>query len=312
MEAAPFNIAFQSTLFTPTFLVNLFVRRPMISLEKRFFCFRGFMKSGTNWVGNLLNLHPEISCVGELHLQSLFQTVQRDLRQLPVMADRRVRHVVRGNLQAMIRQILSDLADPLATVIGERTPHTLSPLAIRDADQITIIRDGRDVLISRIFHLYNSPEVSRVFERFPEMRETLRKFRADPWHFRDHPEELLANEYVVRESMSWWCQHLESDRQTIARHPALKVLTVRYEDFHADVEAGRRRMYEFLGVDCGKSAPVPRSLQPALDEERPNEFNRKGQVGDWTNYMHDTARRWINDEAGEELIRQGYVTSLEW
>ena len=270
------------------------------------------MKSGTNWVGNLLNLHPEISCVGELHLQSIYQTIQSDLRKLPIMDDRRVRHVLRGNLQGMLRQTLVDLADPKATVIGERTPHTLKPLAIKDAPQITLVRDGRDVLVSRIFHLYNYPSVSRVFDRFPELRETQAAFQDDEWYFRDHPEKLLANEEMVRESMRWWSEHLESDRHTISTHPQLRVLSRKYEDFHTEIEASRRAMYAFLQVDPEAAAAIPESLLPGFSEERPNEFNRKGQVGDWQNYITDDAKKWIKEEAGEELVRQGYATSQDW
>jgi hypothetical protein len=72
-------------------------------------------------------------------------------------------------------------------------------------------------------------------------------------------------------------------------------------------------MYEFLEVDPRRAGPIPAALRPALGEERPNEFNRKGQIGDWKNYVLDRrVKSWINDEAGEELIRQGYVTTLDW
>jgi len=279
---------------------------------KRFFCFRGFMKSGTNWVGNLLNLHPEISCVGELHLQSIYEVVQRDMRTLPIMANRHVRHVLRGNLQGMLRQTLIDLADPEASLIGERTPHTLKPLTIKGAPQITLVRDARDVLVSRFYHLYNYPEVSRVFQRFPELQPQLNEFTNNQWYFRDHPEKLLSNEEMVRESMRWWREHLESDRKTIATHPNLPVLTLRYEDFHSDIQASRRRMYSFLDVDPDVAAEIPPSLMPGLKEEQPDQFNRKGQVGDWENYVTDQVKDWIKDEIGEELIRQGYAESLDW
>ena len=280
--------------------------------EKRFFCFRGFMKSGTNWIGNLLNLHPDISCVGELHLQSVYETIQHDLRHLPVMVDRRVRHVIRGNLQSMLRQTLVDLADPSATVIGERTPHTLKPLAIKGVPQITVVRDARDVLISRFFHLYNFPEVSRVFQRFPELNDRLAAFKNNPWFFHENPRMLLATEEMVRESMRWWREHLESDRNTIATHPDLRVLKLKYEDFHDDIETSRRRMYEFLSVDPKVAHAVPEPLQPGFEQERPSQFNRKGQSGDWKNYVTDDVKVWIKDEVGEELIRQGYADSLAW
>ena len=280
--------------------------------DKRFFGFRGFMKSGTNWVGNLLNLHPDISCIGELHLQSVFQTMQRDLRSLPVMSSPQVRRTVRDHLQEMFRKTIVTLNDSSATVVGERTPHTLAPLALRDARWITIIRDGRDVLVSRMFHLFNFPEVSRVFQRFPELDETRRKFSDNKWYFHEHPDQLLSCEDVVRESMRWWKEHLESDRRTIARHPGLPVLTVRYEDFHQDIDVQRNRMYRFLQVRPESAAAVPDSLRPKLDQERPDEFNRKGEVGDWKNWIRDDARRWINEEAGEELIRQGYIDSQNW
>lgn len=280
--------------------------------QKRFFCFRGFMKSGTNWVGNLLNLHPQISCVGELHLQSMYQTFQRDLRNLPIMRDRRARHVMRNNLQSMLRQTLVDLADADASVIGERTPHTMHPLAIKDAAQITLVRDARDVLVSRFFHLYNFPEVSRVFVRFPELQERLQRFQSDSWYFQKHPDKLLATEEMVRESMRWWREHLESDRHIRRTHPHLPVLEMRYEDFHADVEQCRARMYRFLELDPRDARPVPESLRPGFRKERPNEFNRKGQIGDWKNYVTDQVKVWIKEEVGDELIRQGYASSLDW
>jgi len=151
-----------------------------------------------------------------------------------------------------------------------------------------------------------------VFDRFDDMKARLDAFQKDPWYFRDHPQELLSNEEVVRESMRWWTEHLRSDRQTAASHPTLRVLTLKYEDFHSDIESNRNRMYDFLEVDPNQAAAVPEQLMPVLDQERPNEFNRKGQIGDWKNYMTNQSKVWINEEAGEELIRNGYVQSLDW
>lgn len=71
-------------------------------------------------------------------------------------------------------------------------------------------------------------------------------------------------------------------------------------------------MYEFLEVDPSAASDVPDQLRP-LKEERPNEFNRKGAVGDWQNYLlTDDAKSWVNDEAGEALRRFRYIQSSQW
>ncbi len=87
---------------------------------------------------------------------------------------------------------------------------------------------------------------------------------------------------------------------------------MKYEHFHSDIEGSRRKLYEFLGVDGDSAAEVPDALRPGFTDERPNEFNRKGQVGDWQNYVTDEVKAWIKDEAGEELIRQGFTDSMDW
>ncbi len=277
--------------------------------EKKFFALRGFMKSGTNWVGNLLNLHPNISCVGEFHWQTYLEAYRLSCRNLPALKSSSIQTLLRDELELVFKRCLAAAADDSAKLIGDRTPHTMTPIVLRGCPHVCLIRDGRDVLVSRIFHLYNNPQVHQVFKRFDDMRARFEKFRENPWYFRDHPDELLGNETVVRESMRWWTEHLKADQRTVTENPGLPVLQVRYEDFHADVRSTCRRVFEFLGVAAEESPPIHEHehLVPGLPEERPNEFNRKGIVGDWENYVTDSARRWIDDEAGVQLRQYGYL-----
>ena len=186
------------------------------------------------------------------------------------------------------------------------------PLAISDAAYISIVRDGRDVLVSRAFHLYNHAEVHRLFKRIPAMAETHKKFQVDPWYFQKHPEELLCHETMVRESMMWWRDHVESDVEAAKANPDLQVCFVRYEDLHKDTAAERTKLFEFLDVDPKRAAKIKGDLKPGFRNERPTEFLRKGTVGDWKNYFTDDTKTWFKEEAGQTMIDHGYVDSMDW
>ena len=106
--------------------------------------------------------------------------------------------------------------------------------------------------------------------------------------------------------------YLAADRNTIKQQPHLKVIQVQYESFHAAIEEQRKALYEFLEVDPALATAIPDSMMPGHKKENPNQFFRKGVVGDWKNYMTDEAREWVNIEAGAEMIRQGYIGSMDW
>ena len=71
-------------------------------------------------------------------------------------------------------------------------------------------------------------------------------------------------------------------------------------------------MYKFLGADPEKARPLDEKTQPGFRSEKPGQFYRKGKIGDWQNYVTDDARDWFNEEAGQELIAQGYADDLNW
>lgn len=271
------------------------------------------MKSGTNWLSSLLSSHAEIDCVGEFHWQDLVGPTNRSIRVLPIYrGDAELGRRFRDEIEKLTKEMLIAKADPNAKLIGDRTPHTIEPIVLRGAPHICIVRDGRDVLVSRAFHLYNNPGSHRLFERFPELEELRQKFVEDPWFFKTNPKQLLCNETMVRESARWWREHLESDRAVQEKYPKLPVHNVKYEDLHANVEAERKKLFKFLKVKPKLSSKIEGHLKPGFTEERPNEFFRKGVVGDWQNYFSDDSKSWFKDEAGEELQRQGYANGVDW
>ncbi|MGB2500311.1 MAG: sulfotransferase domain-containing protein [Mariniblastus sp.] len=283
-----------------------------MSSNKRFFCVRGFMKSGTNWLGSLLSSHETISVVGEFHWDQVVSAFNNNLKQLPIYQDEAAKTTARENFERMIRQTVESYAEPSATVIGERTPTTLIPIPVRNVPHISIRRDGRDVLVSRVFHLYNNPETTPLFDRIPEMKTTLQKFKADPWHFQKHPEELLCHQEMVQISIRFWTEHLERDELAVSLYPKLKVKFVRYEDLHRDVNQERKKLFEFLDVDPTKASKIHGNLKAGFKKERPSEFLRKGSIGDWTNYFTEQNKEIFKEYAGKQLIQYGYETSFDW
>ncbi len=239
--------------------------------------------------------------------------INRAIRKLPLYrGNDELAKKLRSEFEALTKRMLESAAHPKAKLIGDRTPHTIEPIVLRGAPHVCIVRDGRDVLVSRAFHLYNRPESHRLFERFPELNAVYESFRNDPWYFKNNPEKLLCQEEMVRESSRWWREHLERDREATEKFPNLPVHVLKYEDLHADVEAERKSLFEFLGVKPTRAAKIEGHLKPGFTEERPNEFLRKGTVGDWKNYFTDDVKRWFKDEAGDELQRQEYCTGTDW
>jgi len=277
--------------------------------EKRFFCIRGYMKSGTNWLERLLNRHPQVSCTGEFHWEEILQPLLNRENNSSLFRKQQFFEQTLESFRNVIRESIVLANDPAALWVGDRTPQSLAPVILPEAHHISIIRDGRDVLISRVFHLFNNPGVTRVFNRSAELREMLEAFQDDPWFFHKTPELLLSNEELVRYSARWWKEHLESDRQVVEAHPDLQVMFVHYERMHLETESVCNEIFRFLDLDPSVAAPIEGDAAPGFDRERPDEFRRKGIVGDWRNYFTETSRDWFVEEAGDELVRQGYASS---
>jgi len=274
--------------------------------DRRFFSLRGFMKSGTNWLGSLLSSHEEVDCIGEYHWQEIVSKLNPLLHTQPIYSDPEYREFTRAKFDELIKQVLVKKAHPDAVVIGERTPHSIEPVTLRGVPQICIVRDGRDVLVSRAFHLYNNPQAHRLFTRIPAMAKTFELFKKDSFYFQKNPDQLLCHELMVRESAAWWRDHVVGDKAAIEQYPNLKMSFVRYEDLHADTAGVRARLFEFLGVDPKRCSVIEGNLSPGFKKERPSEFLRKGAVGDWKIYFTPKTTKWFKEEAGEELVNQGY------
>lgn len=277
------------------------------------------MRSGTNWVGNLLNLHPDIACSGEYHLHRLFEGFDRisNPKKQPygILMGSQLRLQATRDFERLVRRLIelgcNTLEKPQATILGDRTPCLLNRIVIRNAKRIHIVRDGRDCLVSSTFHFLRMTGTEYPFEGFPEMQKVREEFQANPDMFKEHPEQLLTQESWVRLRIKRWSHRYRLDMKFAKRRKA-QVFCTTYEKLHADTENIRAQMYEFLGADAQKAEGLTDQTTAGFEKENVLSHYRKGKVGDWEKYFTPQVRQWFVEEGGQALRDAGYEKDDSW
>jgi hypothetical protein len=289
-------------------------------VEYRFFFLCGCFKSGTNWLGALLNLHPRVLCRGEFHFQDLaagFGYITTPAwfvsskQWIKPYADDAFRATVRTMILASTRD------KPGARWLGDRTPRRLTAL-LPGAPHVYVYRDGRDVLVSWAYHWARTggPELFQPGFQDQTVRAAA-DLRARPESFMNNPRAgLLADDAWVRQACRDWAERIRHDSEAAQKLPreGTPVMVIRYEDLHSRFEEIRNGLYEFLGLNPADAAMPSEETKtlPGFQVENPAAKHRKGVVGDWRNYFDARLTRIFKEEAGAELVRLGYERNAEW
>lgn len=281
----------------------------------RFAFVRGYMRSGTSWIRNLLNLHPRIVCFGEINLGVVRSGVKRittDLDWCEGAQDPAVGKELWDSFHDMVRRTLTRLARrrPAAHIAVDCTPTGLTPL-LPDAPHVLLQRDGRDVLVSWTYHCLANGIAPADPDDWPTREAMLARFREDPRWFEGQPEQLLADEAWVRHIIGDWAARVTNDHRA-AGQLAAPLLKVDYEHLHRNTEAARARLYTFLGVDPEQARPLDERTSPGFDRHDPSAHLRSGTIGGWRRYATPRARQIIKETAGEALILAGYEKDHNW
>jgi hypothetical protein len=290
--------------------------------QKKVFFIRGYIRSGTNWVNNILNLHPDIQSYGEFNFIPIrrgFEFVTtREWGLISKKENKSGNEVARSAFETMVKEITIKVGrqkleeenltkttkkDPIW--FGDRSPNPLTPLPIEAGYYFWIVRDVRDILISSTFHELRLEYSESAFSAFPKMKEKKEIFKDNPNYFSIHPEQLLDDkDWVMHIAQNWHNQTtmniklIKEVRE--GKHPAnIKVL--RYEDIHTNAENTRRDMYTFLNVDPEKALPMTDLTTPGFTKERPNNHYRKGAVGGWKEYIFDDTHEIIKNITKESM-----------
>lgn len=296
------------------------------SIAHDFFFVRGHPRSGTNWIGALLNLHPQVNCFGEFHFEDIRNAID-NLQAHPWQITSRepLKKVMDDCFEDLVRRSILTLRErkPGAKWLGDRTPRGLR-VFLEHAPYFHIVRDGRDVVVSWTFHVLRMrPHVIDVVvpaETRAGFQPLYERFQADPEHFVKHPEELLSAEAWVRFVAGRWGNWIRADQGSIAciregkKGCRARLMELRYEEVHRSTEKVRREMYEFLGLKPDEALPLSGESKttPGFEKEDPMSFWRHGAVGDWRKYRSEQFDRWFKESTGTVLVELGYEKDDRW
>jgi hypothetical protein len=272
------------------------------------FFLTGAPKSGTTWLGKLLDAHPEIGCRGEACMHHFGQrlveagksynqllaqrrAVITDANDFPAMKFEDVLLLMRTFIELRFQSI-ADPAKPSLRFLGEKDPEhglhfkELGPL-FPEAKFLHIIRDGRGVFISAWHH-----NVRSKYE-----------------HLQDHDFDAFLD-ITAKE----WADRVRRARGGASLLGA-RYFEVRYEDLVADPGTWMKRTLEFLGAAtdeetvqaCIEAASFEKLSQGRkAGEEDTSSFFRKGDPSDWRNHLSAAQIQRFNAHSGGLLEELGY------
>lgn len=289
-------------------------------VARRLFFICGHPRSGTTWTVAVLNQHPKIFVQGEFRFEAL-RGAYDQLTRWPwhVAHHEPVRSEAERAARESIRRIMGAIHvhKPGALALGDKTPRGLRVL-IPGAPHVLLVRDGRDVLVSRTFHELSTNGGLLGDSLYDgRMLALQRAFLDDPELFQREPHRLLAEEHWVRMLARNWAAQIRHDlavAEVIKARGKTPFYELRYERMRADTEGERARLYTFLGLDPTEASPLSAANRsaPGFERETPNAFYRKGVVGDWSNYFTPQTRQWFKEAAGEQLLALGYEKDGSW
>jgi len=299
-------------------------------------------KSGTTWLARIFRSHPEVFLRGERKLVEKtggYTPILRHLLDGPIMAAWGEHSSFRlglepGRMGPELWRLVDDylvaatllanhidvaalthLGDKVALLHPEDAAAILPGLgqAHPGYRAIHIVRDGRDVAVSGLFHVYRN-RVVKGGETEGIIKTKVERV------LEGGSKRLFTDPHLEARARSWSEVTVAIDDQLRSRLGE-RYLMLRYEDLLADTRGSIEKAFDFVGV-----AHSPQLLDEIIErtsfkkmsggrqagEQDVGSGRRKGQAGDWVNYFTPRDRALFSAAAQPALERFGYEPDASW
>jgi len=275
-------------------LLNLFKKN---SRSSEIFNIRGFQRSGTNWICNIANLHDQINCQGEFHFQHLYKTYNS--YQNRRFSNEKILKEVKENFKVIKDEIILKVCNH-SKLCGDRTPCNLISTYVPGRKNILITRDGRDCIISWLYHCLRNDIYTNN-----HIKLLSNKFKIDSDYYEVNKHKLLDSKYTVKELSKRWNNRIVSDYKTyiksVKNEIDMPILWLRYENVSAETEKYQKNIYEFLNANPKYSNPLNEYTTAGFKNHNPLKHYRIGKNDRWRLYFTKQQHKWFLEEAQQAI-----------
>lgn len=315
--------------------MKFFFKKKKTLPNKHVFFIIASPRSGTTWMSKMLNAHPNILCVERrlfgdyadfvldegINEPRLRVTLDKYVKSLLLhhgLPDKEFGNILTG-ITNTIQQIERNTTGK-QTLVDKITPYlNTSGKVIRSithyfpkAKLIYLIRDGRDVLTSGVFHWFNKQNINDTLSGFEKKRRNI---------FVNNSDEQLDRFFQDKEIKQWakeWAQPLDTISIAQKNH---EVLLLHYENLLLDQKKSLQQCFNFMNEMVNTSiiqycvevsSFQKMTVNRKQGEEKADAHIRKGIAGDWKNYFTKRDGELFIKYAGKQLIEYNYEINEDW